>query len=142
MGILESCMFHRAAAVVWSRKQGESVDQVIVSAVYDFGVVSLTPQAKQLFGEQMDNALPGVDAHAWDARFEPVGAGVGNPVEWMSRCRSDSELYPQKRRPVHTFPAHMFREKINDQDHPIQDFTMDWANLIWTVAVLLRTRRA
>lgn len=125
--------------MVWSRNQGESIEDVIVAAVYDFGVAPASSRARRLFGENINNALPGVTADAWDAaRCVPFPVGEANPAEWMRRqVASAADLYPVGLRPVHTFPGGTFSQVLRNPVVPeTEDFRLDLAKVIFRVAIL------
>ncbi len=114
-----------------------------MAAVYDFGVEPLSAQAKHMFSERLNEALPGVPVGAWDlTRCEPVPVGVANPAAWMSGRESHADLYPVGLRPVHTFPANTFTQVLQNQNLPLgnlpalQNFELNLARIIYSVAIL------
>lgn len=114
-----------------------------MTAVYDFGLVPLSAQAKRLFSERLNKALPGVPVGAWDpTRCEPVPVGVANPAAWMGALESHEDLYPVGLRPVHTFPANTFTQVLQNQNPPLQtlpplqNFELNLARIIYSVAIL------
>lgn len=114
-----------------------------MAAVYDFGVEPLSVQAKHMFSERLNEALPGVPVGAWDlTRCEPVPVGVESPAAWMSGRESHADLYPVGLRPVHTFPANTFTQVLQNQNPLLEDFPalhnfeLNFARIMYNVAIL------